>query len=58
MEDASLAAEAGLLGQRYGVYEEPRANERIYQHIPKLMKGTVNYAAFSVLETSRSSPTF
>src|SRR5512141_120182 len=30
MEDAPLFAEAGLLGDKFGVYEEPRANERIY----------------------------
>jgi uncharacterized protein (DUF169 family) len=56
MDDAPLAAEAGLLGQRFGVYEEPRANERIYQHIPKLAKGTVNYAAFATLETLTFEP--
>jgi uncharacterized protein (DUF169 family) len=56
MEEAPLFAEAGLLGEKFGVYEEPRANERIYQHIPKLGKGTVNYAAYSVLEALTFEP--
>jgi uncharacterized protein (DUF169 family) len=56
MADAPLFAEAGLLGDKFGVFDEPRANERIYQHIPKLGKGTVNYAAFSVLDTLTFEP--
>lgn len=56
MADAPLYAEAGLLGEKFGVYEEPRANERIYQHIPKLAKGTVNYAAFAPLEALDFEP--
>jgi uncharacterized protein (DUF169 family) len=56
MEEAPLFAEAGLLGERFGVYEEPRANERIYQHVPRLVKGTVNYAAFSVLDALTFEP--
>ncbi len=35
MRDAPVWAEAGLLGEKFGVYEEPRANERIYQHMPE-----------------------
>ncbi len=56
MDEAPLFAEAGLLGEKFGVYEEPRANERIYQHIPKLGKGTVNYAVFSVLDALTFEP--
>ncbi len=56
MEEAPLFAEAGLLGEKFGVYEEPRANERIYQHIPKLGKGTVNYAAYSVVDALTFEP--
>ncbi len=56
MEDAPIYAEAGLLGEKFGVYEEPRANERIYQHIPRFAKGTVNYAVFSVLDALTFEP--
>jgi uncharacterized protein (DUF169 family) len=56
MADAPLYAEAGLLGDKFGVYEEPRANERIYQHIPMFTKGTVNYAVFSPVEALTFEP--
>jgi uncharacterized protein (DUF169 family) len=56
MEEAPLFAEAGLLGDKFGVYEEPRANERIYQHVPRLAKGTVNYAAFASLDALTFEP--
>jgi uncharacterized protein (DUF169 family) len=56
MKEAPLFAEAGLLGDKYGVYEEPRANQRIYEHVPRFAKGTVNYAAFSALGTLTFEP--
>ena len=46
MQDAPLFAEAGLLGEKYEIFQEPRANERMYQHVPTLASGVVNYAAF------------
>jgi uncharacterized protein (DUF169 family) len=56
MREAPLFAEAGLLGDKFGVYQEARANQRIYQHIPKLGKGTVNYAVFSRLDALAFEP--
>jgi uncharacterized protein (DUF169 family) len=56
MDEAPIFAEAGLLGEKFGVFEEPRANERIYQHVPRFTKGTVNYAAFSVLDALTFEP--
>ena len=56
MEEAPIFAEAGLLGDKFGVYEEPRANQRIYQHVPRFAKGTANYAAFSVLDALTFEP--
>lgn len=56
MKEAPAFAEAGLMGERFGVYQEPRANERIYQHMPRLPKGTVNYVAFSVIERMTFEP--
>jgi len=50
MVDTPVFAEAGLLGEKFEIFEEARANKRIYQYIPKLPKGTVNYVALSVLE--------
>jgi uncharacterized protein (DUF169 family) len=56
MEDAPVFAEAGLMGEKFGVYEEPRANQRIYEHIPLFAKGTVNYAAFAALDALTFEP--
>jgi uncharacterized protein (DUF169 family) len=56
MEEAPTFAEAGLLGEKFEIFQEARANERIYQHIPMLAKGTVNYVAFSPVETLTFEP--
>ena len=56
MEDAPTYAEAGLLGEKFEIFQEARANERIYQYVPMFPKGTVNYAAFSVLEALTFEP--
>jgi uncharacterized protein (DUF169 family) len=48
--------ESGLVGPRLGVFKEPRANRRIYQVIPRLPKGTVNYVAFSPLDKLSFEP--
>jgi len=41
--------ESGLVGPALQVFKEGRANRRVYQIIPKLPKGTINYVAFSPL---------
>lgn len=41
--------ESGMVGPMLGIFKEARANKRIYQYIPRMMKGTVNYVAFSPL---------
>ena len=56
MEEAPTFAEAGLLGEKFEIFQEARANERIYQHIPMLAKGTVNYVACSPLDTLTFEP--
>jgi uncharacterized protein (DUF169 family) len=56
MQDAPLFAEAGLLGEKFEIFQEARANQRIYQHVPMLAKGTVNYVAFSVIDTMPFEP--
>jgi uncharacterized protein (DUF169 family) len=56
MEDAPTFAEAGLLGEKFEIFQEARANERIYQYIPLLPRGTVNYVAFSVLDALTFEP--
>lgn len=41
--------ESGCVGEKLGVYEDARANRRLYQHMPRLAKNSVNYVAFSAL---------
>lgn len=39
--------ESGQIGAKEKIYQEARANRRIYQYLPKLAKDTVRYVAFS-----------
>jgi uncharacterized protein (DUF169 family) len=45
--DIPVQFEAGLFGAELGVFEEPRANQKVYRHVPRLEKGIVNYVAFA-----------
>lgn len=56
MKEAPIFAEAGLLGEKFEIFQEARANQRIYQHVPRLSAGTVNYVALSVLDTLTFEP--
>ena len=49
MEDMAPFAEAGEIGERLGMFEEPRCNRHFYQFVPKLAKGTTNYVLFAAL---------
>ncbi len=48
--------ESGMVGPMLGIFKEARANKRIYQYIPRMMKGTVNYVAFSPLNKLSFEP--
>jgi uncharacterized protein (DUF169 family) len=50
MVDPDPIFESGQIGPRLNVYQDPRANRRIYQHVHRMEKGSVNYTAFSSLE--------
>jgi uncharacterized protein (DUF169 family) len=39
--------ESGQIGFKEKIYQEARANARIYQYLPKFHKGTVRHVAFS-----------
>ncbi len=39
--------ESGQIGYKEKIYQEARANRRIYQYVPRFDKGTVRYVAFS-----------
>jgi uncharacterized protein (DUF169 family) len=48
--------ESGQIGPRLKIFKEPRANNRIYYYIPRMIKGTVNYVAFSSLDKLSFTP--
>jgi len=56
MEDMPPWGEGGELGPGLEIFQEPRANARIYQYLPKFPKGTVNYVALSSLEKLTFEP--
>ena len=56
MEDAPAFAESGRIGKELGIFQEERANARIYDDLPKLIKGSVNYIAFSRLDALSFEP--
>lgn len=43
-------AEAGMIGKELGIFKEPRANSRIYNYLPKMEPGIINYIAFAPLD--------
>lgn len=45
-----LFAEAGRIGEEFEIFEEARANQKLYQYFYEFNPGLVNYVAFSRLE--------
>lgn len=56
MEDLPAFALGGEVGIRLEIFQEPRANSNLYQHISKLPRGTVNYVAFATLDKLTFEP--
>jgi len=56
MEDMPPIAESGQVGIKMEIYQEPRANTRLYLELPKFPKGTVNYVALSALDKLTFEP--
>jgi uncharacterized protein (DUF169 family) len=48
-EDAPEPLISGRFGAGLKIFEEPRSASRLYQYIPRISKGVVNYVAFSPL---------
>lgn len=46
MEQFPPSAESGQIGQRLGVFDQPRCNGRLYSSIHKLRTGTTNFVSF------------
>jgi uncharacterized protein (DUF169 family) len=40
-------AEAGMVGEGLEIFKEPRANARLYNYLPKVHPGIINYVAFA-----------
>jgi uncharacterized protein (DUF169 family) len=56
MVDNDPIFESGQVGPKLEVFKEARVNRRIYDVIPKLAKGTINYVAFSPLDQLSFEP--
>jgi uncharacterized protein (DUF169 family) len=56
MEEMQPHVEGGLIGPRFGIFQDARANNKIYQYIPKFQKGIVNFVAFSTLDQLSFEP--
>lgn len=55
-EDMPPWGEGGQLGVKFEIFQEARANARIYQHLPKFPRNTVNYIALSTLDKLTFEP--
>lgn len=54
-EDQSLG-ESGIVGYKWGIFQEPRANSKLYHHNYHLGKGIVNYVVFSPYDKLKLDP--
>jgi len=50
MEDFDPMLVSGLVGETDGLFEEARANRKVYQYLPRMLKGSVNCVAFSAID--------
>ncbi len=48
--------ESGLVGPKLGAFKDDRANRRIYQHLPRLAKNSINYVSFAPLDKMTFEP--
>jgi uncharacterized protein (DUF169 family) len=56
MAEGDPVFESGHIGQELHIFEEARANRRLYTYITKLEKNSVNYVAFSSTDKLTFSP--
>lgn len=56
MESFPPFAESGLIGPELKIFQEPRANARLYFRVPVLRPGTVNYVMFSPIDKVTFNP--
>ena len=58
MAEGDPVFESGSIGPELGIFEEPRANRRIYYDITKLEKNSVNYVAFASIDKMTFTRTY
>jgi len=56
MVEPDAIFESGMVGPRLGIYQESRANRRVYPPVPTLAAGTVRYIVFSPLDKLTFDP--
>jgi uncharacterized protein (DUF169 family) len=56
MEDPDPMLVGGLVGEADELFEEARANRKLYQYLPKMVKGSVNYVVFSSVDQLTFDP--
>ncbi len=56
MAEGDPVFESGSIGPALGIFEEARANRRLYYYITKLEKNSVNYVAFASLDKLTFTP--
>ncbi len=56
MDKPDPVFESGMIGPKLGVYEDARANRRIYDKRPRLAEGSVNFVAFAPLTQLSFNP--
>jgi uncharacterized protein (DUF169 family) len=56
MAEGDPVFESGHIGPELGIFEEPRANRRLYYDITYLAKGSVKYVAFASLDKITFTP--
>jgi uncharacterized protein (DUF169 family) len=56
MKEGDPIFESGRVGPKLGAYKDPRANRRLYQYLPRLVKGTVKYVQFAPLDKLTFEP--
>ncbi|MBA7561892.1 MAG: hypothetical protein GH159_04130 [Dehalococcoidia bacterium] len=56
MEEPDPMLVGGLVGEADELFEEARANRKLYQFLPKMVKGSVGYVAFSSVDQLTFDP--
>lgn len=56
MMDTPPLVEYGQVGVKFEIFQDARANNRLYQYLPKFTKGTVNYVVLSPLDKLTFDP--